>query len=390
MSEILKITWLSKKIDWKIILEKINLSIKQWEIISFIWPSWWWKTSIIRAIWWLESFDEWEIKICDKIIFANSEHEKAKEARNYIWIVFQEYNIWSHMTVLENVMKPLILTKNMSEEKAKEVAILWLKKVKLENKINAYPKSLSWWQKQRVAIARALAINPKILLFDEITSALDPELTHWILNLIKILAKDWVTMLIITHHMEFARQVSDKIIFVDEWRLIEETNPYEFFENSQNWRIKQFLASMNSKIKDINIYEWIEEFQSFWLWKLNMLPIWTTWYVLWAVWNKWFEIMWEYYEKHEQIMIQKKMKWKMIWYDFTIKEQRAKNNMKDLFEMKIISKETKPLANFNIWWDILVIQIFDHIPKIIEIKNKSLVESYMNYFELMWEIWKVV
>lgn len=390
MSGILEIQHLHKKIDQKTILDDISFSVAEGEVVSIIWPSWWGKTSIIRAIGGLEPFDAGEIKVADKKISAASSHEDAKEAREYMGMVFQEYNIRSHMTVLENITKPLLLTKSMDVLDAQEVAMQWLKKVHLEHKANAYPKSLSGGQKQRVAIARALACNPKLLLLDEITSALDPELTAGILNLIRILAKDGVTMLVITHHLEFARQISDRILFVDEGKLIEESAPDIFFSDTKNGRIKQFLASMLKQEKDVTIYEWEEEFQAYWLGKLNMLPGWTTGYIVGAVGNTWFDAMWDSYKKYEDMMIKKAMRRKLLGYEYTSREQEAKNSMKDLFEMKVITQDTHPLANFNIWWDTLMIQIFDKAPKLIEIKNKAVVESYINYFNVMRDVGKSV
>lgn len=387
---ILMVKWLKKIIHGKTILEDINFSVDKWEIVSIIGPSWGWKTSIIRAIGGLEPFEAGEITICDKKIAAQSTHEEAKQAREYLGMVFQEYNIRTHMTVLENIVKPLVLTKNMDLEEAQKIGRYRLKKVQLEHKENAYPKSLSGGQKQRVAIARALAADPQVLLLDEITSALDPELTNGVLNLIRILAKDGVTMLVITHHMEFARQISDRIIFVDDGKIIEESKPDTFFSDTENGRVKQFLASMLKKEKDIIVYEGVEEFQAYRLGKINMLPEATIGYVVGAVGNKWFEIMDSYYEKFEEIMLKKKIRRKMVGYDYTDREKEAREHIGDLFEMRVIPRDTKPLANFNIRGDTLMIQIFDTQPKLIEIKNPTLIEGYMNYFSLMWEMGKEI
>lgn len=212
---------------WRnLVLDNINFSLWTGETVSLIWPSWSGKTTLIRCIASLETIDSWSIDLWERV-----------------WVVFQDFNLRPHMTVLENIMMPLLLQKKLSKHEAWTKAMHRLAKVQLSEKADSYPNNLSGWQKQRVAIARSMAFGTKILLLDEITSSLDPELIFWILKLIKILSHEWITMLIVTHHMSFAKEISDRILFIDHGSILEESKPDHFFASSENTKIKQFLAS---------------------------------------------------------------------------------------------------------------------------------------------------
>ena len=171
----------------------------------------------------------------------------AKEVykmRENIGMVFQRFNLFPHMTVLNNLMEAPVLVRRMDKGAARKLALDLLKKVGLEEKANAYPAHLSGGQQQRVAIARALAMEPKIMLFDEPTSALDPELVGEVLSVMKELAREGMTMVVVTHEMGFAREVADRVVFMDEGRILEEGTPQQIFTNPQHPRTREFLAKI--------------------------------------------------------------------------------------------------------------------------------------------------
>lgn len=197
------------------------------------------KSTLLRCINKLNDFTDGDviidgISINDKKIDLNKMREK-------IGMVFQHFNLFPHLTVLENITLAPVMLKIMSKETAKEKAKELLKKVGLENKINSYPSQLSGGQKQRVAIARSLAMNPEMILFDEPTSALDPEMIGEVLEVMKKLAEDGMTMIIVTHEMRFAKEVSDRIIFMDNGRILEEGTPEDIFIRPSNIRTINFL-----------------------------------------------------------------------------------------------------------------------------------------------------
>lgn len=221
------------------ILYDINLEIKSGEVVCLIGPSGSGKSTLLRCINKLNDFSDGDViidgvSINDKKIDLNKMREK-------IGMVFQHFNLFPHLTVLENITLAPVMLKIMSKEAAKEKAKELLKKVGLENKINNYPSQLSGGQKQRVAIARTLAMNPEMILFDEPTSALDPEMIGEVLEVMKKLAEDGMTMVIVTHEMGFAREVSDRIIFMDNGRILEEGTPEEIFIRPSNIRTINFL-----------------------------------------------------------------------------------------------------------------------------------------------------
>lgn len=221
------------------ILHDINLKVKSGEVVCLIGPSGSGKSTLLRCINKLNDFTDGDviidgISINDKKIDLNKMREK-------IGMVFQHFNLFPHLTVLENITLAPVMLKIMSKETAKEKAKELLKKVGLENKINSYPSQLSGGQKQRVAIARSLAMNPEMILFDEPTSALDPEMIGEVLEVMKKLAEDGMTMIIVTHEMRFAKEVSDRIIFMDNGRILEEGTPEDIFIRPSNIRTINFL-----------------------------------------------------------------------------------------------------------------------------------------------------
>lgn len=224
------------------VLDNVSLELPYQNVYAIIGPSGAGKSTLIRTINALEKIQEGEI-IVDGISI-NDPKTDLNKVRENIGFVFQSFNLYSHLTALENVSLALInvkkMKKNEAEEKGKEI----LKSLGLEDKFDSYPMQLSGGQQQRVAIARALALNPKVMLFDEPTSALDPEMIKEVLDVMRNLAKSGMTMFIVTHEMGFAREICDKIVFMDEGKIVEEATPDVFFTNPKTDRAHDFLSKV--------------------------------------------------------------------------------------------------------------------------------------------------
>ena len=223
------------------VLKGINLHIKQGQVVVIIGPSGSGKSTVLRTMNYLEEPTSGKV-IVDGMDL--SDKKKLNDVRAEVGMVFQNFNLFPHMTVMENLTLAQTKVRKTSMEEAKKIGQALLDRVGLADKANAYPDSLSGGQKQRVAIARALAMKPKVMLFDEPTSALDPELTGEVLKTIKQLADDHMTMIIVTHEMNFAREVSDRVIFMADGVIQEEGTPEQIFSHPQNERTKAFLDNM--------------------------------------------------------------------------------------------------------------------------------------------------
>lgn len=237
---LLSIKGLSKSFGDQNVLNDINMEIDSGEIVAVIGPSGSGKSTLLRCI------NQLEFPEQGSIVFEGMElmDEKTdiRKIREDIGMVFQQFNLFPLKNVLENVSLAPMLIKKKTKKEAVKKAVYLLKKVDMYEKKNSYPKTLSGGQQQRVAIARALAMEPKILLLDEPTSALDPELVGEVLKVITDLAKDGMTMLIVTHEMEFARDVAHRVIFLDEGKITEEGTPEQIFSNPRNERTRAFLS----------------------------------------------------------------------------------------------------------------------------------------------------
>ena len=236
---------LSKNFGNLKVLKNISTTINKGEIISIIGPSGSGKSTFLRCINKLEEPTEGHIYIDGMdLMDKNTDINKIRER---VGMVFQHFNLFPNMTVLENLTLSPIMVKKESKDEAEKYALYLLEKVGLLDKAKSYPTQLSGGQKQRIAIARALAMKPEVILFDEPTSALDPEMIKEVLDVMRDLAKEGMTMLIVTHEMGFARNVGNRILFMDNGEIIEDCSPKDFFENPTNERIKDFLNKVLNK-----------------------------------------------------------------------------------------------------------------------------------------------
>lgn len=224
------------------VLRGINLDVAKSEVVVLIGPSGSGKTSLLRSLNLLEQIDAGSIYLDDQEI----NHKKAalNKLRERVGMVFQQFNLFPHMTVLENVIEAPVHVKRMPRAEARTMGLDLLASVGLSDKADSHPSELSGGQQQRVAIARALAMSPDVMLFDEVTSALDPELVSDVLKVMQQLARSGMTMIVVTHEMGFAREVSDRVVMMDEGQILEEGSPEHFFVCPEHERTKRFLKEI--------------------------------------------------------------------------------------------------------------------------------------------------
>lgn len=236
MKTILSVEKINKFYEHNHVLKDVSFNVNKGEILAIIGSSGSGKSTILRCISQLEKINSGKIKINDEIIQGN------KKLSSKVGMVFQNFNLFPHYTVVQNISKPLMIVNKVPEREANKKALELLRKVKLQGKENSYPHQLSGGQKQRVAIARAMALEPDIYLFDEPTSALDPELSIEVFNTIKSLAEEGQTMIIVTHQINFIKNIANKIIFMENGEILKSGNVEEMFNNyDENNKIKRFI-----------------------------------------------------------------------------------------------------------------------------------------------------
>jgi putative glutamine transport system ATP-binding protein len=241
MAEMIQVKGLNKSFKDLHVLKDIDLEVKEGEKLVIIGPSGSGKSTLIRCINHLEEPTAGEVYIDGDLVTKKNRNQMNK---TYTSMVFQQFNLYPHMTVLQNLTLAPRKLQNVSKEEAEELANTYLERVGLADKADSYPQNLSGGQQQRVAIARALCTKQKIILFDEPTSALDPEMVQEVLDVMIELSKENITMICVTHEMGFARQVADRVIFMDNGQIVEAGTPEHFFENPENERTKVFLSKI--------------------------------------------------------------------------------------------------------------------------------------------------
>lgn len=249
---LLEIGHMRKNFDGIEVLKDISLSVRKGEVVSIIGPSGSGKSTLLRCATMLEKMDGGELKYLGEAAAWEEEgrcvyagKQKKKEIRKHFGLVFQNFNLFPHYSVLKNITDAPVSVDKVPKKEAEERAMKLLRQLGLEDKKDAYPYQLSGGQQQRVSIARALALQPKILFFDEPTSALDPELTGEVLKVIRELAREHMTMIIVTHEMQFARELSDRIIFMEQGVIRQEGTPDEIFSNP-NERVREFIGKFTA------------------------------------------------------------------------------------------------------------------------------------------------
>jgi ABC-type polar amino acid transport system ATPase subunit len=224
------------------VLQGVSLDVVKGEVVVIIGPSGSGKSTLLRCLNYLEPVQSGEIWIDG--IRLDHHRTNIRAVRAEVGIVFQSFNLFPHLTAIKNVMLAPVVVRKRPENEVRQAALTMLAKVGLQDKVDAYPSQLSGGQQQRVAIARALAMQPKLMLFDEVTSALDPELVREVLDVMKQLARDGMTMIVVTHEMGFAREVADRVIFMDEGRIVEEGTAAAVFDRPREQRTREFLGKI--------------------------------------------------------------------------------------------------------------------------------------------------
>lgn len=242
MSALITIKDLHKRFGHLEVLKGVTLEVNTGEVMVVIGPSGGGKSTMLRCINHLEKYEKGEIYFKD--VLLDEKKVNINQYRMKMGMVFQQYNLFPHKTVMENLMLAPLKVRKMPVEEAKEKAVSLLQRIGLSEKASAYPVNLSGGQQQRVAIARALMMDPELMLFDEPTSALDPELVGEVLEVMKQLAKNGMTMIVVTHEMGFAREVGHTMVFIDGGVIVEEATPADFFKNPKNDRTKEFLRKV--------------------------------------------------------------------------------------------------------------------------------------------------
>lgn len=369
-------------------ISTINFDLYQGEVICLVGPSGAGKTTLLRCLAGLETVDSGSITFLSKHQLHKRTKATVRAQREDITMVFQDFNLWPHLTVLENIVLAPITSHGVMRQEAEQRADELLKKFDLFEKRLAYPDSLSGGQRQRVAIIRALATQPKLLLLDEITSALDPELVTSVLNTIKILAKDGQSMIIATHHLKFATEVANRILFLENGELVQDSSARDFVYAQKNERIDDFLRSLSLDKPEINVYRGYDEFQAFQLGVLKRFPAGSSKCVVGSSGDRWFEAMGSSYETYERMRIERNIKWRMIMYDESLLDRDLRKRFPALNEYRLIPRNIENPANYYVIEDVVVVQIFGKPgdePAVIEIKNPHVAKSYQNYFNLLWE-----
>ena len=240
---ILEVRGLKKKFGSNQVLNGVNITINKGEVIAIIGPSGCGRSTFIRCLNFLEQPDEGEIIYHNQDLMQLKKKERH-EALKGVGMVFQQFNLFINKTVLDNITLAPQLVQKLSKEESEKKAMQYLEMVRLTEKAGSYPANLSGGQQQRVSIARTLCMEPELILFDEPTSALDPEMVGEVLDVMKNLADQGMTMVVVTHEMAFAREVADRVVFINEGVIQENTTPEEFFNNPKNERLKEFLSKM--------------------------------------------------------------------------------------------------------------------------------------------------
>ena len=240
--ELLKIEHLTKKFEDNMILDDVSLTVHRGEVIVVVGPSGCGKSTMLRCINALEPTQGGSIEIEGQQISQSSKN--LTQLRQKIGMVFQSYELFPHLTVLNNILLAPAKVQKRDKEEVKKEALELLERVGLKDKADSFPRQLSGGQKQRVAIVRALCMHPEILLFDEVTAALDPEMVREVLDVMLQLAEQGKTMLIVTHEMQFARAIADRVIFLEGGKIVEDSDPETFFDHPKTERAKQFLSSL--------------------------------------------------------------------------------------------------------------------------------------------------
>ncbi len=353
----------------------VSLSIRKGEIVCVLGPSGSGKSTLLRVLAGLEKADHGTISIGNEATMPGE-----------VVYVPQDYTLWPHLTVLQNLVLAPREVRGLPEREVRDEAESLLARFGLEHYGSTYPDELSGGQKQRVALIRALMMRPAVLLLDEVTSALDPELTKSVLDVIRALAKDGYTMLIVTHHISLALAIADRIVFLDEGKITQDTKATSFLHGQTDARILSFIRDIAKKDHAVEIFEGAEQFQAYHMGLLKRLPESSVIHVAGAVGDRWFEPMGAFAEAYTALRVEKKIVWKMAMYEFGTKDRELVEQYPKLNDFRLLPRTLQNPANYNVMGDTVIIQIFGEKPTIMEIQDIDVAEAYLKFFEEMWSV----
>lgn len=354
-------------------ISNVSLSVQEGEIICILGPSGSGKTTLLKSIAGLNKLNSGKLTI----------EPDAARPGSMVYVP-QDYTLWPHLNVMQNLILAPKEVKGIPESEIRQEAEALLARFSLEDYALNRPDELSGGQKQRVALLRALLMHPSILLLDEVTSALDPELTKSILDTIRALAKDGYAMLVVTHHISLALAIADRIIFLEEGKVMQDTKAQDFFHAQTDARILSFIKDISQKDHAIEIFEGTEQFQAYHLGLLKRLPVGSVIHVAGAVGDRWFEPMGEFADVYQKLRVEKKIVWKMAVYELGEKDKELLADHPKLNQFKLMPRTLKNPANYNVMGDTVIIQIFGKKPTIMEIRDAAVAEAYLRFFEEMW------
>ncbi len=354
-------------------IKDVSFSVTTGEIVCILGQSGSGKSTLLRTLASLEKKDAGTVTI---------------DSGKTLSYVSQEYTLWPHLTVLENMTLAPVLHSPDKKNGINTEAINLLKRFELGEYVNSYPNQLSGGQRQRVALLRAVMNKPDVLLLDEVTSALDPELTKSVLDLIRALAKDGYTMVIVTHHMSFAMSVADRILFLKKGLLAQDQKTSTFFTAQTDPEIQSFILDIAKRDESIEIFKGLEQFQAYHMGLMRRLPEGSTIYVAGAVGDAWYAPMGDFYKAYEDLRIKKRITWKMVTYDQGDNDRRLAKEFPELNQFKQMPRNIQNPANYNVFGDTVITQIFETEPTIIQIKNQNIADAYMRFFEELWNTGK--
>ncbi|MBT3230748.1 amino acid ABC transporter ATP-binding protein [Candidatus Uhrbacteria bacterium] len=347
----------------------ISFKVGEGEIICLLGKSGSGKSTLLKTLARIEEINE------GSITYTNDE--------GHVGYVAQEYTLWPHLNVLDNLtLAPTV--RGAHKKKVQQEALRLLERFDLVEYAQTPVQELSGGQRQRVAILRAVMNKSKVLLLDEITSALDPELTKSVLDLIRALSKDGYTMVISTHHMSFALSIADRIMFLKDGRVIQDRASAEFFFAQEDPEIKSFILDIAKKDEEIEVFRGKEQYQAYHLGLMRRLPCGSTIYIAGAVGDRWYAPMGDFYEQYEETRLKKGITWKMVMYEQGEIDLRLMKDYPKYNQFRKMPEDVQNPANYNVCGDTVITQIFDEEPTIIQIKNQKIADTYKRFFEELW------
>ncbi|MSR71668.1 MAG: amino acid ABC transporter ATP-binding protein [Candidatus Taylorbacteria bacterium] len=370
---------ITKKYGNRVVLDNISLDIKPGTITSIIGPSGSGKTTLLKALSLLD------LPQTGNITHGDTQYAFPLISQNItppwpkVSVVFQQLFIWPHLTLRKNIELPLEI-KGLLDSNKEYLEELYMM-FGMKEFLNRFPNEVSLGQRQRVALVRALALKPEYLLLDEITSSLDVEQSEIILSHLCTIKRKGVGILMVAHDVNFAISNADTVCFMEGGKIIKKGKPYEFLLESKNKRISDFIANASLGASNVKIYSGEEEFQAYHLALLNRLPENSTITIIGGLGDTWYAPMKEKYKEYDALRVKKNIVWNMLMYEYGEKDKKLIIEHPSIDNLSILSANTKNMANININSDgTVILQIFDPIPTVIEIRNQALADSYMRYY----------